>query len=530
MIRQPTLPAIVTAARAGALDYASALFRQAGYDQRRDDPAALAVHGRLLKDEALRHPLQSRAAAFRSAAAAYARADALLPQPYTRINVATLTLLAGDRDRARKIAREIITWLDGKAKFAETPYFLAATRAEALLICGEVEAARHTLALGMVYCPEGWSDHASTLRQFKLILEGEKENTRWLDDFRPPRSLYFAGHLGVAAKGAEELRAKIDAVLDKESIGFGFGALAAGADIIIAEQLLARGAELHIVLPTLAEDFIAQSVAPFGGDWRRRFEACIDAATSIRSTAHVTGDYEPLATRLASDVAMGAAVLNARVLESEAVQLIVLDEGDSTFGDGLGTARDGERWLASGRRQHAIRWPRSASVMASGLKLEGEGRPDRRLAAMLHIGFAGIDQLDEAQFADAIDTAVAPLRQASQALALQPELTLPSGNARIVAFATPEAAWAHAQSLLALPGAGLPLRITGHYALAHWLDSPAALVGRGVAELGRLAAAAMPGVLTVSEAFASALFAASADEIFAEWIGEIDEIRLFAIR
>jgi hypothetical protein len=541
MISKPTLPAIITAARAGALDYARTLFHRGGYDQRRDDPAAMAVQGRLLKDLALRLPKAQQADGYRDAAAAYARADALFPQPYTRINVATLTLLAGDRAGARKLAGAIIDWLDGASQFPETPYFLAATRAEALLLCGDAAAARDALEQAIVHCPDGWDDHASTLRQLQLILTANQMDAGWLDAFRPPRSLYFAGHLGVAAEGSEDLRAKIDAILAEENIGFGFGALAAGADIVIAEQVLARGADLHVVLPTLAEDFIAQSVAPYGGDWRQRFDACLDAATTIKSTAHVTGDYEPLATRLASDVAMGAAVLNARGLESEAVQLIVLDEGDGPLGDGLGTARDGERWLASGRRQHNIRWPRSGGVMASGLKTHTEGRRDRRLAAMLHISFAGIDDLDEAQFADAIDTVLAPLRRASMALAVQPELTLPSGNARLVAFAMPEAAFAHAQALLALysgklasagelPSSGkLALRIAGHYALAHWLDTPPALVGRGVAELGVLASAAMPGVLTLSEAFASALFAGSDADIRAEWIGEIGDMRLFSV-
>ena len=530
MIRKPTLPAIVTAARAGALDYAGEMFRLGGYEGKQDDPVALAVQGRLLKDRALRLPKAEQPSALRRAAAAYAKADELFPQPYTRINVATLTLLAGDGDAACRLAREIIAWLDSSTKFPETPYFLAATKAEALLVCGDWKAARNVLALAMVYCPDGWSDHASTLRQFKLILSHNRSDARWLDEFRPPRSLYFAGHLGVAAKGSEALRQQIDVVLEDETIDFGFGALAAGSDIIIAEQLLARGAELHIVLPTLPKDFIAQSVAPYGEDWLRRFDTCLAAATSIKSTAHVTGDYEPLATSLASDVAMGAAVLNARQLESEAVQLLILDEGDGVLGDGMGTARDGQRWLASGRRQYLVRSPRSAAVVASGLKYEAEGRRDRRLAAMLHIGFAGIDQLNEAQFAEALDTVLTPLRRTAQALAIQPELTLPSGNARLVAFSSPEAAREHALALLALPSAGLPLRIAGHYALAHWLDTPPALVGRGVAELNLLAASAMPGVLTVSETFASALFAGSDADLTAEWIGEVGDMRLFTIR
>lgn len=148
--------------------------------------------------------------------------------------------------------------------------------------------------------------------------------------------------------------------------------------------------------------------------------------------------------------------------------------------------------------------------------------------------FAGLDDLDEDGFSSALDTVIAPFRAACAALPVQPELTLPVGNARLVAFADPDAAWAYASALLAMPplgapGVNVPLRVSGHYALAHWLEAPAALVGRGIAELGRIAAAALPGVLTASETLAAALCVNQADRISPELVGEVDDIRLFAI-
>jgi len=93
--RRPSLPAIITAARAGALDQAWVQFEQGGYDRATTDPGALAVKGRLLKDRALCAPPAERSSRFAEAAAAYTAADAIAPQPYTRINIATLSLLAG---------------------------------------------------------------------------------------------------------------------------------------------------------------------------------------------------------------------------------------------------------------------------------------------------------------------------------------------------------------------------------------------------------------------------------------------------
>mgnify|MGYP001400802960 CR=1 FL=1 len=72
--------------------------------------------------------------------------------------------------------------------------------------------------------------------------------------------------------------------------------------------------------------------------------------------------------------------------------------------------------------------------------------------------------------------------------------------------------------------AGLfPLRIAGHYGLAHWLTGPDALVGRSIGELNAIAQSTIPGTLTVSESFASALFLATPEGLFAEPVGEAGE-------
>jgi hypothetical protein len=148
---------------------------------------------------------------------------------------------------------------------------------------------------------------------------------------------------------------------------------------------------------------------------------------------------------------------------------------------------------------------------------------------MLHIAFDGIDALNEAEFAEVVDTVLMPFRAQAAAISPQPEIVLPAGNARIVAFSTPVDAWRFATALFAMPVMPRAVRIAGHYALAHWLDGPPALVGRGVADLTSVAAAALPGVLTVSETFAASLFAGCEDPPIVEHIGETIDTKLFAI-
>ncbi|MBL7439274.1 adenylate cyclase, partial [Escherichia coli] len=88
----------------------------------------------------------------------------------------------------------------------------------------------------------------STLRQFATILAELGLDADWLDAYRPPRTLHYAGQMRIRNDATQS--AGIDAVLAAENIGFGYGALAAGADMLIAERLLARDAELHVTLPS----------------------------------------------------------------------------------------------------------------------------------------------------------------------------------------------------------------------------------------------------------------------------------------
>lgn len=532
---KPSLAAIITAARAGGLRHAWSLFDAGGYAARLDDPAALAVKGRLLKDDALRTPPAKQPAAFARAAAAYAAADALSPQPYTAINVATLNWLAGNRDAATAAARQLLTALDAGDDIAETPYYLAAIRAEALLLCGDQAGAERAMRAAIAAQPNGWADHASTLCQLDLIIrsgggeDGSGARAAWLDAFRPPRSLHFAGHLGVAGGDCAALAAAVDAALAAERIGFGFGALAAGSDIVIAERLLAAGCALGVILPTGVEDFARQSVEPFGAGWRARFDACLAAAHSLAVLTQFDDGYQPLATALAADVAMGAAVLDARLHASHAVQLLLVDEGPGPYGAGLETARVGKRWVAEGRRQQLVRWPRNAPVPASGSRTVPEGSADLRLLALLHIELQGFDRLDDAGTARAMRDVVHPFRHAALALSPAPLAVWPQGNALIAAFADPELAWNHARGLLGVPTGRFALRIAAHFAVVHAAEPAPTVVGRGITELLAVAGGALPGVVTASAPFAQALHIGGPAGGLVEPVGMLDEAPLFAI-
>ena len=513
------LPQITTLARSGALDRAWGLFCEGGYLSATHNAAALAVKGRLLKDRALISHGHERVVLMADAIAAYAAANAIDPQPWLLLNVATLSLLAGNPDQARHYADAVLAEIAPGQAVSETPYFLAATRSEALLLKGDIAGADAMLEAARAADPDGWSDHATTLRHFRLIVGAQGGSLDWLDTHRPPRSAHFAGHLGVDPDDCADLRAEIDGILAKQTIGFGYGALAAGADIVIAESLLARGGELHVVLPAEEPEFFRQSVAPFPG-WAARYRACLDAAHSLTIATQTKGAFEPLATALAAERAMGAAALNARLLESEAVQILVIDDGDGPWGGGKHTARDGEVWRRALKAQAIVIAPRRVSVPPSGSR--NEGRTDLGLAALLHVRFDGVDGLGDADFSEAVDTLIAPTRHAMMGMPNGPVRDMPCGNARLLQFEDVAAAahFAHALHALDPPdGWGkTPLTLVAHYGLVHRIGDM--IAGPAIAGLSAFLPATPGGTLTLSAAFAHAYAIVAGPEVRMPVVGD----------
>ncbi len=514
------IASITAYARAGAVDHAWRLFAASGLADRRDDPAALSLHGRLLKDRALAARGSERRRLSADAGAAYAAAARLRPATYPLINAATLALIAGDAGVAAARAGEVMTLLDSAAE-PDTPWWQAATRAEALLLMGRGFEARAALHAALALAPRAWEDHAVTLRQFRTIIAEQGGDPAWLDDFRPPRHLHFAGPMQLDGDGAG-LIPEIDTLLAAENIGCGHGALAAGADLLIAERLLRAGAELDILLPGGEAAFIEKSVRPFGAGALRRFEMVMGAAASVRGVGDPAAFA--LAIVLADEVAMGEAVMCAESLQTEAVQLVI---GSADAGRGGNAARVAGLWRQAGRRQHLLA-ARAAEAPVPPLP-PGDATPAGVvLAALVAVSLAaGSEDLAGA-------LAHLPGRLPLPAVP-QPELAprMATADGALLAFATPQAAAAAALVLRdRLMGSG-PVRIACHYGEVLLAPTPMGpLVG---ATLALVSATADTGIV-ISENLVAALRAGPAMGVRSEFIGELrlaaqaEPMRLHALK
>ncbi|MDN3647237.1 hypothetical protein QWY75_13580 [Pontixanthobacter aestiaquae] len=318
---------ILRLARSGSLERAWSLMEQHSLLDSDTDQRALTLQARLVKDRAKRADGAERARLFAESAAIYAKAGALDNGSYPLINAASLSLLAGQKAQSEKLARDVLTALDANPDEAETPYWLGATRAEALLLLGQEPEARAALRKAVTKQPAAWEDHAATIGQFELLCRELDCDAEWLDQLRPPSAVRFSGIMNVEQSDAA-VEKQIDDWLERENVGFGYGALAAGSDIWIAEALLRRGAELHVVLPCDRATFRQISVSAIDPAWEARFEVMMEQAETAECL-----DYAPApdaaAVERGDQVALGLAIHRATQLRTTAKRLRIVGQTDT---------------------------------------------------------------------------------------------------------------------------------------------------------------------------------------------------------
>ncbi|HEX3665625.1 MAG TPA: TRAFs-binding domain-containing protein [Rhizomicrobium sp.] len=527
--RAGVLISIIAHARSGALDRADRMFSEAGLSEVTDDPAVLSVKGRLLKDHALAATGSKRRSLYREAAQAYARAAEIGGATYPLVNAATLSMLAGQQRQAQMLARRILARIDNE--LGETPYWRIATRAEAQLLLGQIVAASNSLHEAIELAPTSFEDHASTLRQFGLILDELKTQRDWLDQYRPPRSLHFAGHMAVSPVRSA-LESEVRRIIREERVGFGYGALAAGADIVIAEALVETGAELHLVLPGAMSAFRDVSVASLGGNWTRRFDKIIDRASSVRVIGKQTGPFSALEITLAAEAAMGNAVMRAEILMTEAVQLLILDRKSASPSVQTASGASAQLWKQSGRRQFVLTAPRTHKRIRTGARR----RPDKweRLAAILAIQLSVVS--DDDVPARALPRLAKVFASAGKQLA-PPRWT---GEYVVAIFASPADA-----AKMALSAADAlrhldQFRIAAHYGVIRLADDPFSssqfAAGTAAAVPVRILLSTPDSAIHVSEDFAAVLCAGpAAGRPHVEHVGDLpgceaNSFRLFSLK
>jgi class 3 adenylate cyclase len=524
---------VLALARMGDTERAMELFEAYGLD-RSQDAHQRAVGARLLKDRALASPPGERQFALERAFEAYHAIYLESGDSFPGINAATLALLAGREERARELAAALL----GDPAVAEAgDYYSAVTKAEALLILGGTKDVAEALKARPVRDSRDHGARAGSARQLARIADHlgmeEKPRKALFAPLAPPKTMHFCGHMFAADPAAEaRLRETIDEILAHEDIGFAYGALACGGDLLIAEVALDRGAALHVVLPFDEADFLAQSVLPGGEAWEARFRSCIDRAASVVQASEMAFFGDPAQYGYGSRMAMGMARLRAAHLGGESIQVAIWD-GKPSNGP-AGTGADVAAWKGHGGRSKTIdpgavdrALVRPAPSMASSY--------ERALAAILFTDFKGFSTLKESAlpaFWDGVMRAVAEVLEAHEADvacrnswgdALYAVLTSAPAAAE-VALQLQDRLARFDYATLGLDGSG-GMRIGAHYGPAFktidLITGRTTFYGTEVSKAARIEPVTPPGAVFVTEPFAAILALEARDRFQCRYVGRI---------
>ncbi|MFI4988496.1 MAG: TRAFs-binding domain-containing protein [Alphaproteobacteria bacterium] len=547
--------AVLALARAGATANALKLFAEWKLDKAVPADSALAVDipslkARLLKDQALADHSSLRRERLEEAAAAYARVFELTGDAYPGVNAAALLLWAGRLEAAQRTAAAVL-----KASTARDYYGLA-TQAEAQLILGHVEEARRLIADAGAVRPVDTQGRAATRRQLRRTCQQLGIAEAILAPLEPRPVIHYVGHLiGPHFKESDEpaAAAAIGTALEELDVGYGFGSLAAGADILFAEALLAREAELHVVIPFELDEFRSVSVASAGAAWLPRFQACLERATRV---VMATSDGFAGASSVFSyggQYAMGLALQRASFLDGRALQIALWDESPPSHSQGLaGTGAEVRLWRSAGHptlvispdgRRHDYDavpdWPTAPSV--------GDGR---RLCAFLFGDVHGFSKLTERQIPAFVHGVLGAMGQSIREYERNVLWCNTWGDGLFLVFDDVAAATACALAiqervaLIDLNARELPLtialRIGCHYGPVNEMFDPVvgrvSFFGAHVTRAARIEPITPVGSVYVTEPFAAAL-ALRPDAPYArEYVGTVPlakgygDVSLYAIR
>ena len=380
---------VLTLARLGDTDQALRLYADYRIDAL-GDVDALSLKARLLKDQAFAGPEPNRARLL-EACALYSGVYRQTRSTYPAINAATLAKIAGRWRLAISMARAVVAQCEADAR---TDYFSMATLAEALVVLGDIEGASLALNQALRAPDADAGARSTTVLQLQRLARatGDPDGIqRLLDLVRPPKVAMFCGNIFVEDPEIEaRLASEVARLIAEEDIGVAYGALAAGSDILIAEELLDHGVELHVVLPFAEADFLEQSVAPAGGHWLSRYAAVKARAASIAFASHMRYVDGAAQFGYGSKVTMGLARLRARHLNSAVLQLAIVESvGAVTLsGSDIGD------WRATGGR--------SAVVTAGPLQRPKmppapppRSRVERSTSGLMFMDYPGFAALDE---------------------------------------------------------------------------------------------------------------------------------------
>jgi hypothetical protein len=351
-----------------------------------------SLYARLLKDIALASAGPNRQIDLRRAAAVYEEQYSATGDYFPGVNAASMYLLAGEKAAAQSLATSVLARLGGASNYWEL-----ASAGECLLALGELVRSEQAFSRAGSSADRNPGAMSTTRRQIKTLCShlalSAAQREKLLAPLRSPGVAVYLGDSAPISGGSVEqgLRRQIDAALAANNIGIGYGSLAGEAEIIFAEALLDRGAELQVILPFDEQDFIVQSVQPRGADWLDRYQRCRSRATSVTFATHMPYVGDAGMYSYANMLSSGLANLRSRHLDVQLTSYAISNGelaiqsptlASNVVPSKLPTAKRHAPTFEDGFRKHKAR-----AATPSG--------PERVLRSIMFTDFPGFSKLPE---------------------------------------------------------------------------------------------------------------------------------------
>ncbi len=496
---------------------------------------------------------------------------------WSGINAASLSLIMGDSELSRRVARQVLHICADLLKDpSRRDYWTLATVAEAFLLLGRQERAAKFYRLARARSPRNYGNLASSRRQLSLLARYVKVDPAVLDTLRIPPVVAFTGHMidppdqpraHFPQSASVPVKQKIASVLRKLDARIGYASAACGADILFHECLLARGGESNVVLPFDKEDFFQTSVDFAGQAWKRRARAVLSKSSMVEQATR--GGYREgneILFSYANQLILGKAILRSRFLETEPLLMAVWD-GERNGKPG-GTSECVRQWEETGfpyvvidpvtarvehrgggtlrgtaarggtRQAAEAAFVRPASARDSARAPSGRTiaqRKSRQTIAILFADMVGYSKLREEQVPAYVRGFLTGVSKTLSASAVEPLYKNTWGDAICLAFDDPVGAAECAISLRDMvrrtdwSSFGLPpslnVRIGLHAGPVYCVQEPLLerlnVFGFHVNQAARIEPITSPGNVYASESFAALLLADPRNRLDCRYVGVV---------
>lgn len=504
---------LLTLANAGSTEAVLRRFSQLPAALREQNEDWRALEGRLYKDMALAGGAEAQAW-FQRSADCYRRAFESTGGYFSAINAATMALLAGDREQARSLARDVLAQTASLTPKNETDeYYLRVTEAEAALLLGDSAAARTALESADRLMQDNLNARGRTRKQLRLVCraQGLAEDVIGFLSM-PPVQFLAAGAASVPPTPSGRG-------------GFLYAGISQPEELERAEQQMQDGTRLHLVLAARRQAMLDHWQATYGPEWSRRLADLIARATDTSVALGFLPDEDAWCDRYVDAMALGLSRLAAQRLGSEwdcpgTVDAAALDQSAREIG------------------QHRTR------------TRVGDADFDRCFAGIIFADFAGFSRLQDgdlplfwAKFMRAIGERLHAHRDA---ILLQhtwgDALHVVTGSASSAAQIACEVQACVEKLRPTLPPelARLELRLSAHYAPVfsgpNPIENEQTYFGTPLSFTARIEPVTPPGMIFVTAAFAAQITLEAADDFSLEYAGELTlakaygRTRLFNLR